>query len=134
MTEPQPGVSAPVALAFGTVGFFALVVAGFGLLSLATGDEVLPVTGLGPLPGIAAVVFAVAAFVLTVWAVVRRPAPRYSGVGKMLGLDNKWAFNIVKQVGNYGESFDAHLKPLGFERGLNNLWNKGGLMYAPPIR
>ena len=80
MTEPQPGVSAPVALAFGTVGFFALVVAGFGLLSLATGDEVLPVTGLGPLPGIAAVVFAVAAFVLTVWAVVRRPAPRYSGV------------------------------------------------------
>ena len=78
MTEPQPGVSAPVALAFGTVGFFALVVAGFGLLSLATGDEVLPVTGLGPLPGIAAVVFAVAAFVLTVWAVVRRPAPRYT--------------------------------------------------------
>ena len=77
MTEPQPGVSAPVALAFGTVGFFALVVAGFGLLSLATGDEVLPVTGLGPLPGIAAVVFAVAAFVLTVWAVVRRPAPRW---------------------------------------------------------
>jgi general L-amino acid transport system substrate-binding protein len=55
-------------------------------------------------------------------------------IGKMLGLDNKWAFNIVKQVGNYGESFDAHLKPLGFERGLNNLWNKGGLMYAPPIR
>ena len=55
-------------------------------------------------------------------------------IGKMLGLDNKWAFNIVKQVGNYGESFDAHLKPLGFDRGLNNLWNKGGLMYAPPIR
>jgi len=55
-------------------------------------------------------------------------------IGKMLGIDNKWAFNIVKQVGNYGESFDAHLKPLGFERGLNNLWNKGGLMYAPPIR
>ena len=55
-------------------------------------------------------------------------------IGKMLGIDNKWAFQIVKQVGNYGESFDAHLKPLGFERGLNNLWNKGGLMYAPPIR
>ena len=54
--------------------------------------------------------------------------------GKMLGVDNKWAFNIIKQVGNYGESFDANLKPLGFERGLNNLWNKGGLMYAPPIR
>ncbi len=55
-------------------------------------------------------------------------------LGKMLGIDNKWALNIVKQVGNYGESFDANLKPLGFERGLNRLWNKGGLMYAPPIR
>jgi len=55
-------------------------------------------------------------------------------IGKMLGLDNKWAFNIVKQVGNYAESFDANLTPLGFERGLNRLWNQGGLMYAPPIR
>jgi general L-amino acid transport system substrate-binding protein len=55
-------------------------------------------------------------------------------VGKMLGLDNRWAYNIVKQVGNYGESFDANLKPLGFERGLNRLWTQGGLMYAPPIR
>jgi general L-amino acid transport system substrate-binding protein len=55
-------------------------------------------------------------------------------IGKMLGVDNKWSFNIIKQVGNYGESFDANLKPLGFERGLNRLWNQGGLMYAPPIR
>ena len=55
-------------------------------------------------------------------------------IGKMLGLDNRWAFNIIKQVGNYGESFDNNLKPLGFERGLNRLWNQGGLMYAPPIR
>jgi general L-amino acid transport system substrate-binding protein len=55
-------------------------------------------------------------------------------VGKMLGLDNRWSFNIVKQVGNYGESFEANLKPLGFERGINALWNQGGLMYAPPIR
>ena len=55
-------------------------------------------------------------------------------IGKMLGLDNRWAVNIVKQVGNYGESFDANLKPLGFERGLNKLWTQGGLMYAPPIR
>ena len=54
--------------------------------------------------------------------------------GKMLGLDNRWAFNIVKQVGNYGESFDANLKPLGFERGHNALWKNGGLLYAPPIR
>jgi general L-amino acid transport system substrate-binding protein len=55
-------------------------------------------------------------------------------IGKMLGLDDRWAYNIVKQVGNYGESFDANLKPLGFERGLNKLWTDGGLMYAPPIR
>jgi general L-amino acid transport system substrate-binding protein len=55
-------------------------------------------------------------------------------IGKMLGLDNRWAVNIVKLVGNYGESFDANLKPLGFDRGLNRLWNKGGLMYAPPVR
>ena len=55
-------------------------------------------------------------------------------IGKMLSLDNKWAYNIVRQVGNYGESFDTNLKPLGFERGLNRLWNRGGLMYAPPIR
>jgi general L-amino acid transport system substrate-binding protein len=54
--------------------------------------------------------------------------------GKMLGLDNRWAFNIVKQVGNYGESFEANLKPLGFERGQNALWKNGGLMYSPPIR
>ncbi len=55
-------------------------------------------------------------------------------LGKMLDLDNKWAYQIVRQVGNYGESFDANLKPLGFERGLNRLWNQGGLMYAPPLR
>jgi len=52
----------------------------------------------------------------------------------MLGLENKWAYNIVKQVGNYGESFDLNLKPLGFERGQNASWKNGGLMYAPPIR
>ena len=55
-------------------------------------------------------------------------------IGKMMGLDNRWAVNIVKQVGNYGESFDANLKPLGFERGLNKLWTQGGLLYSPPLR
>jgi len=54
--------------------------------------------------------------------------------GKMLALDNRWSYNIIKQVGNYGESFEANLTPLGFERGINNLWTKGGLMYAPPVR
>jgi general L-amino acid transport system substrate-binding protein len=54
--------------------------------------------------------------------------------GKMLGLDNRWAYKIVKQVGNYGESFERNLAPLGLERGANKLWNQGGLMYSPPIR
>ena len=54
--------------------------------------------------------------------------------GKMLGLDKSWARNIIKQVGNYGESFERHLTPLGVERGINKLWNQGGLMYAPPLR
>ncbi len=55
-------------------------------------------------------------------------------IGKGLGLDAKWAYNIIKQVGNYGESFERNLKPLGFDRGINALWTKGGIMYAPPIR
>lgn len=59
------------------------------------------------------------------------------GMGKALGTDEKWAYNIVKQVGNYGESFDRNVgagSPLKLDRGLNALWTKGGLMYAWPIR
>ena len=59
------------------------------------------------------------------------------GAGKALGLDEKWAYNAIKLVGNYGEIFDRNLgkdTELKFERGLNNLWTKGGLMYAMPIR
>jgi len=59
------------------------------------------------------------------------------GMGKALGLDEKWAYNEVKMVGNYGEIFDKHLglgSPLKLERGYNNLWTKGGLLYAIPIR
>jgi len=66
---------------------------------------------------------------------------RFLGVsedtGKLLGLDKEWAYRIVKQVGNYGESFERNLgpkTPIGLPRGVNNLWTKGGLMYAPPIR
>jgi len=66
--------------------------------------------------------------------VVQRFLGTKGGFGKMLKLDNRWAFNIVKQVGNYGESFERNLTPLGVDRGINNLWNKGGLMYAPPLR
>lgn len=58
-------------------------------------------------------------------------------MGKGLGIDNKWAYNIIKQVGNYGESFDRHIgtsSPMKLERGLNALWKDGGLMYGWPIR
>ena len=58
-------------------------------------------------------------------------------IGKDMGLDEKWAYNIVKQVGNYGESFERNVgegSPLKIKRGLNALWSKGGLQYAPPIR
>jgi general L-amino acid transport system substrate-binding protein len=58
-------------------------------------------------------------------------------MGKMLGLSNDWAYAIIKQVGNYGEAFERNVgqkTPLGLARGLNELWSKGGLMFAPPIR
>ncbi len=57
--------------------------------------------------------------------------------GKLLGLEKEWAYRVVKQVGNYGESFERNLgpkSPLALPRGVNNLWTKGGLMYAPPVR
>ena len=57
--------------------------------------------------------------------------------GKGLGLDNDWAVKIIKAVGNYGEIFDRHVgagSRIKIDRGLNNLWSKGGLQYAPPIR
>jgi general L-amino acid transport system substrate-binding protein len=54
--------------------------------------------------------------------------------GKMLGVDAAWAFNIIKQVGNYAEVYDRNVKPLGIERGVNKLWKDGGLQYAPPMR
>ena len=58
-------------------------------------------------------------------------------LGKSLGLDNKWAYNVIKQVGNYGESFDRNLgagSPLKLERGLNALWKDKGLHYGWPLR
>ena len=58
-------------------------------------------------------------------------------MGKLLGLDKEWAYRAIKAVGNYGEVFERNVgpkSPLKLPRGLNNLWNKGGIMYAPPIR
>lgn len=60
-----------------------------------------------------------------------------AGNGKALGLDEKWAYNIIKQVGNYGEVFERNVgvnTKLGLERGLNALWTNGGLMYSPPFK
>jgi len=57
--------------------------------------------------------------------------------GEQLGLTKDWAVRIVKLVGNYGEVFEANVgqgSPLKIERGLNKMWNKGGVQYAPPIR
>jgi len=51
-----------------------------------------------------------------------------------LGLPADFGFQVVKQVGNYGEIFEKHLAPLGLERGVNALWTDGGLMYSPPYR
>ncbi len=58
-------------------------------------------------------------------------------MGEGMGLSNDWAYNIIKAVGNYGEIFDRNIgpnTPIGLERGLNALWNKGGLQYAAPVR
>ena len=65
---------------------------------------------------------------------VRRLLGAEGDLGKALGVDNKWVVNVVKGVGNYGEMFDRTIGPLGIPRGINNLWNKGGLHYPPPIR
>ena len=60
--------------------------------------------------------------------------------GKMheyLGLDSKWAYNIVSQVGNYAQSFERNIgesTPLNISRGLNALWSQGGILYSPPFR
>ncbi len=58
-------------------------------------------------------------------------------MGSNLGLGNDWAYNIVKQVGNYGESYDRHVgpdTPLKLDRGINSLWKDGGLQYSMPVR
>jgi general L-amino acid transport system substrate-binding protein len=68
---------------------------------------------------------------------VRRFMGVEPGLGKALGLSDQWAFDIIRQVGNYGESFERNLgkgSVIGIERGLNELWTKGGLMYAPPFQ
>ena len=68
---------------------------------------------------------------------IQRMLGTVPGMGKSLHIGDDWAYQIVKQVGNYGEVFDRNVgpnSPLKLERGLNQLWTKGGLMYGMPIR
>ncbi len=60
-----------------------------------------------------------------------------SKIGEMLGLDNDWVAKVIAGVGNYGEMFERNIgqeSPLKIARGLNQLWTKGGIQYAPPLR
>lgn len=65
---------------------------------------------------------------------VQRLLGQQGDLGKALGVDNAWAYNVIKQVGNYGELWNQDIAPLGIERGPNRLAGDGGLMYAPPLR
>jgi general L-amino acid transport system substrate-binding protein len=68
---------------------------------------------------------------------VRRFVGTEGNYGEQLGLTKDWATNIVRLVGNYGEVFERNVgsgSPLKIDRGLNRLWSKGGIQYAPPIR
>jgi general L-amino acid transport system substrate-binding protein len=68
---------------------------------------------------------------------VQRLLGKTGDFGKLMGVDNAWALHIIRQVGNYGESYERNVgmgSPLKLERGTNALWTKGGLMYAIPFR
>ncbi|WP_309228754.1 amino acid ABC transporter substrate-binding protein [Roseomonas sp. KE2513] len=65
---------------------------------------------------------------------VQRLLGTQGNLGTALGVDDAWAFNVISQVGNYGEVWERNLAPLGIERGANRLASQGGLMYAPPMR
>ena len=65
---------------------------------------------------------------------IKRLLGKDGDLGKALGVSNDWVVSIVKSVGNYGEIYERNIAPLGIQRGLNNLWDKGGLHYPPPFR
>ncbi|MBR0670920.1 amino acid ABC transporter substrate-binding protein [Roseomonas soli] len=65
---------------------------------------------------------------------IQRFVGRTGDLGRSMGLENDWAVRIIRQVGNYGEMYERNITPIGIPRGVNNLWNNGGLHYAPPIR
>jgi general L-amino acid transport system substrate-binding protein len=55
-------------------------------------------------------------------------------IGPTMGLDRRWAANAIKAVGHYGEVWERNAAPYGLARGLNRLWDQGGLMFSPPLR
>lgn len=68
---------------------------------------------------------------------IRRLLGQEDTMGQYLKVDPEWAARIIKHVGNYGESFERNVgsgSPLNIERGVNALWNDGGILYAPPVR
>jgi general L-amino acid transport system substrate-binding protein len=65
---------------------------------------------------------------------VRRLLGLEGDMGKAIGVDNKFAYNAIKAVGNYGEMWARDVTPFGVPRALNKLWTQGGLQYAPPMR
>ncbi len=67
---------------------------------------------------------------------VKRILGTEGSMGKDLGLDADWALKAIKAVGNYGEIYERHIEPLGLKRAgsVNDLWTRGGILYAPPVR
>ena len=68
---------------------------------------------------------------------IKRLLGSEGNTGEQFGVSKDWVVRILRHVGNYGESFERHLGPktrIGLDRGPNNLWNNGGLQYAPPVR
>ncbi|RDL44868.1 amino acid ABC transporter substrate-binding protein [Marinomonas piezotolerans] len=68
---------------------------------------------------------------------IRRLLGAEGNMGESLGLSSDWAYNIIAEVGNYGEVFERNVgpnTPVGLPRGVNNLWTEGGVLYAPPVR
>lgn len=77
------------------------------------------------------------AFLASTDPAIRRFLGVDPGIGDAIKLDPKWIYNIIKAVGNYGEIFDRNIGPatkIGFDRGYNQPWTRGGLLYAPPFR
>ena len=68
---------------------------------------------------------------------VKRLLGEEGDFGSMLGLSKDWAYQVIKALGNYGEIYDRHIGPktaIGLDRGVNQLWTKGGILYSPPFR